>query len=201
MSYLLFILLLFIACSEEDVAQQENIYGCTIDSACNFDPDANIYDDSCWYAFDECCTCEQGEACLEYASMMLMDEFGAALGSQGDYDSYGYGCLSAEPGTSEEDGMIPVPSEFALSQNFPNPFHSSTSINLDIPSDDFINVSIYNSSNELVRVLLSDNMSAGYHTLTWEGLDGNGEETPPCYYKVILTSSDNECFRNMKKEE
>ena len=52
---LIFLLLLFGCTSTE-----EDIYGCTNQYACNFNPDANIFDDTCWYTVDEC-ECSHGE--------------------------------------------------------------------------------------------------------------------------------------------
>ena len=170
MTYFLIILLLLFGCTQEDVTEQESVYGCTIESACNFNSEANIYDDSCWYPFDECCTCEDGEECIEYASMMLVDEWGNHLGSQGDYDSYGHGCLDESNGTSGGADDI-LPSLFTLSQNYPNPFDSGTTIEYSLPTQDFINISIYDSSNELVRVLWSGYKDVGYHSIFWDGLN------------------------------
>jgi len=43
---LLIPLVLFLACEDK----QEKIYGCTDSEACNFNPDATIFDNSCYYA-------------------------------------------------------------------------------------------------------------------------------------------------------
>ena len=46
------ILSLFVfSCDEEDV------YGCTDNTACNFNPDANIFDNTCYYEYDTCGVC------------------------------------------------------------------------------------------------------------------------------------------------
>ena len=41
----LIILLLIVGCGTEP----EDVYGCTDDTACNFNADANIYDNTCEY--------------------------------------------------------------------------------------------------------------------------------------------------------
>ena len=51
MRYLLIALLLFLGC-EEDPVSFESIYGCTNQSACNFNPNATIFDDTCIYEVD-----------------------------------------------------------------------------------------------------------------------------------------------------
>ena len=62
MTKLLFILLLLFGCSDDfPMLKQDNVYGCTDATACNFNADANIFDNSCFYAEDwedECGVCD-----------------------------------------------------------------------------------------------------------------------------------------------
>ena len=53
---LLISLVLFLACEDK----QEKIYGCTDPTACNFNSDATIFDNSCWYAVSGC-ECSDGK--------------------------------------------------------------------------------------------------------------------------------------------
>tara|TARA_B100000315_G_scaffold136252_1_gene125536 strand:- start:505 stop:768 length:264 start_codon:yes stop_codon:yes gene_type:complete len=53
MKKLLLIALLIMGCSTEPV----DVYGCTDNAACNFNADANIFDDRCEYDIDECGIC------------------------------------------------------------------------------------------------------------------------------------------------
>ena len=58
MTKLLFILLFLSGCSP---TEPENVYGCTDDTACNFNADATIFDNSCYYSEDwedECGVCD-----------------------------------------------------------------------------------------------------------------------------------------------
>ena len=52
--------LLFFGC--DDILNEKDIYGCTDNTACNFNSEANIFDNSCMYPadlfFDEACECE-----------------------------------------------------------------------------------------------------------------------------------------------
>ena len=54
MTKLLFILLLLFGCSP---TEPEDVYGCTDATACNFNADANIFDNSCNYILTECGDC------------------------------------------------------------------------------------------------------------------------------------------------
>ena len=50
---LLFILLLLFGCFDEySPIEQGDVYGCTDDTACNYNPNANNDDGNCFYAED-----------------------------------------------------------------------------------------------------------------------------------------------------
>ena len=48
-----------------------------------------------------------------------------------------------------------VPSEFHLSQNFPNPFKDSTKIKYCLPVKTKVNLTVYNSGGEKVKELVN----------------------------------------------
>ena len=55
----------------------ETVYGCTTPSACNFDANATIFDDSCWSA-TEGCACSDGEGSVadECGTCIIDKSFG-----------------------------------------------------------------------------------------------------------------------------
>ena len=59
------------------------------------------------------------------------------------------------------------PSTFALSQNHPNPFNPSTSIEFSLPSAGQARLEVYNSAGQLVDVLADSRYAAGAHMATW----------------------------------
>jgi hypothetical protein len=73
---------------------------------------------------------------------------------------------------ASQGGYIPVntstlPTEFALHNAYPNPFNPVTRLNLDVPVDSNANVTVYNLRGQVVEVLHSGSISAGYYTMTW----------------------------------
>lgn len=60
---------------------------------------------------------------------------------------------------------------FILEQNHPNPFNPVTTINFNIPQGSRVNLSIYNIVGELVKELVNEKITSGYHTYTWDGTD------------------------------
>jgi len=67
-----------------------------------------------------------------------------------------------------------IPSEFAITGNYPNPFNPKTTIEFSIPETGFINLSIYNITGQKIRELAADTMTAGTHSVVWDGKDENG---------------------------
>jgi PKD repeat protein len=68
-----------------------------------------------------------------------------------------------------------VPEKFALSQNYPNPFNPVTRFTLDLIEQSQVSVVVYNIAGQSVKTLVDEVMSAGSHTLTWDGTNDRGE--------------------------
>lgn len=56
-----------------------------------------------------------------------------------------------------------VPAEFTLSQNFPNPFNPTTTINYDIPADCRVAIKVYDLLGAEVATLVDEYKTAGRH--------------------------------------
>ena len=61
-----------------------------------------------------------------------------------------------------------LPEEFMLSQNTPNPFNPSTTINFSLPSAGIAAMDIYNTAGQKVDTIANEYLSAGSHTVTWD---------------------------------
>jgi len=70
--------------------------------------------------------------------------------------------------------MLAVPEEYGLSQNYPNPFNPSTTISFSLPVEGNVVLNIYDITGRLVATLVNDNMSSGYHSVNWDGIDKSG---------------------------
>jgi len=64
-----------------------------------------------------------------------------------------------------------IPTEFSVSQNFPNPFNAKTSINFGLPTDANVTVSIYNVAGQLVQMMDLGHLNAGNHSVNWDASD------------------------------
>ncbi len=67
------------------------------------------------------------------------------------------------------DGVIKamLPGHFSISQNYPNPFRTTTIISFALPRKEEVTISVYNFAGRLVETLLSSGMDAGYHRISW----------------------------------
>jgi hypothetical protein len=63
--------------------------------------------------------------------------------------------------------MQPIPNEFVLNNAYPNPFNPVTKLEFGIPVDGDVSIEIYNLQGRLIETLVSQNMKAGYHSVTW----------------------------------
>ncbi len=68
-----------------------------------------------------------------------------------------------------------TPREFALHQNFPNPFNPDTTINYDLAESADVTLQIYNVLGQVVRTLVaSEAQNAGRYQIRWNGMDDRG---------------------------
>ncbi|MDD2332402.1 MAG: T9SS type A sorting domain-containing protein, partial [Candidatus Cloacimonetes bacterium] len=70
----------------------------------------------------------------------------------------------------------------ALGLNYPNPFNPSTTITYSLKNPGKISLAIYNLKGQLVRNLIHQDMPAGNHQITWNGLDNNGSKASSGIY-------------------
>ncbi|MDP2173692.1 MAG: T9SS type A sorting domain-containing protein, partial [Candidatus Cloacimonadaceae bacterium] len=93
-----------------------------------------------------------------------------------------------EPGVSNDDDIIPV---YTLNaSNYPNPFNPETTIAFSVPTNGKTDIKVYNLKGQLVRNLMSGELTAGNHNVVWNGKDdrGNGVSSGLYFYRVTNNS-------------
>ena len=86
----------------------------------------------------------------------------------------------------EEKHVVSIPDNFHLTQNFPNPFNSSTCIVYSIPKATNVELSIYDICSRLIRSLVRGKASAGTYLVRWDGKDSSGKEVGSGVYLYRL---------------
>ena len=82
-----------------------------------------------------------------------------------------------------EDDVNTNPYEYALHENFPNPFNPETQIRFSIGGEEAVKLIIYDMMGRQVQTLINgDSFSAGYHIVNWNGLDSKGQKVPSGVY-------------------
>jgi hypothetical protein len=94
--------------------------------------------------------------------------------------------------TTDVNGVIisnKLPTNFQLTQNFPNPFsedmalgHPNTMINFSLPEAGDVTLSIFNETGQLVRELVSSRMGRGAYQISWNGRDASGRAVAAGFY-------------------
>jgi len=78
-------------------------------------------------------------------------------------------------------GGSTLPTEYALSQNFPNPFNPSTSFALSLPEASDYSIRVFNITGQLVKSY-SGHLEAGVHTIVWDGRNEQGSSVASGVY-------------------
>jgi len=95
-----------------------------------------------------------------------------------------------------ECDKLAVPETYELSQNWPNPFNASTVISFGLPQPGSVRIVVYDVLGRRVRHLVDDYLPAGYHNITWNGLDDHGSPMASGMYFYRLTAGD--CVESRK---
>ncbi len=82
-----------------------------------------------------------------------------------------------------------IPTEFALHDNYPNPFNPTTTFRFDVPEVSDVTLSIYNMLGQRVRTFNYQNTSAGYHSVTWNATNDYGEQVGAGVYLYQLRAN------------
>jgi len=89
--------------------------------------------------------------------------------------------------STETNGM---PTEFALHENYPNPFNPSTTLRFDLPELSDVNVIIYNMLGQEVKTFNMQNISAGHHSIKWNATNDLGDPVSAGVYLYQLQTRD-----------
>ena len=85
---------------------------------------------------------------------------------------------------------VGIPTEFALHENYPNPFNPTTTLRFDLPEVSNITLTIYNMLGQKIRTYDMQSTPAGHHTLKWNATNDYGDPVGAGVYLYQLQSKD-----------
>ncbi|MFQ5870017.1 MAG: T9SS type A sorting domain-containing protein, partial [Candidatus Zixiibacteriota bacterium] len=89
----------------------------------------------------------------------------------------------------EPEEPVPLPEEFALYHNYPNPFNYGTMIAYDVPEECQVQLTIYNILGQSVIALVDEVQPQSRQVIPWDGTDDEGEAVASGVYFYRLTAT------------
>ncbi|MCI0707845.1 MAG: cellulase family glycosylhydrolase [Ignavibacteriae bacterium] len=90
-----------------------------------------------------------------------------------------------------------LPHDIMLYQNYPNPFNPRTLISFELSKETTVKVVIHNLLGQQVTTLLTGTLSAGNHSVPWNGKDASGNRVPSGMYAYRLSTADGRTYTRM----
>ena len=119
---------------------------------------------------------------MRFLSLLIISLFAVAFS----------GCHSEVIGPSDTKALY----QWALYQNYPNPFTDTTVITYTVPMRTYVSLTIYDKYHNLVRTMAYNRFHPdSTHSLTWDGRDDNYKRAEPGIYIVELWGAQPEQYQ------
>ena len=70
---------------------------------------------------------------------------------------------------------VKLPDSYTLYNNYPNPFNPITTLQYDLPENNFVRITIYDLMGREVRTLINKNQDAGFKSVIWNATNNQGK--------------------------
>lgn len=87
-------------------------------------------------------------------------------------------------------GDAPLPYDYELFQNFPNPFNPSTSVMFTVPKNGLVTIKVYDMLGQEVATLVNEVVDRGVYTVNWDGLTNQGSYVASGNYIYRMVAGD-----------
>jgi len=87
---------------------------------------------------------------------------------------------------SDKDGILPIITK--IGRNYPNPFNPVTTIPFSLSKPGNVRLSVWDVSGKLIIVLEDKYLSAGNHTVQWNGTNLYGNQVSSGVYILKLST-------------
>jgi len=86
--------------------------------------------------------------------------------------------------------MLVLPTAYALSAPYPNPFNSEVVVRYSLPRECEVELVVYNALGQVVRRLVEGHQRMGHHRVVWDGRDGTGRSLATGTYIVEMKAGE-----------
>ncbi|MEC8706163.1 MAG: T9SS type A sorting domain-containing protein, partial [Candidatus Neomarinimicrobiota bacterium] len=83
-----------------------------------------------------------------------------------------------------------LPKEFALHDNFPNPFNPNTTIRFDLPRATDVSIVVFNVLGQKIKTIERAQMNPGYHSIIWNATNDFGSQVSAGMYFYQLRTNE-----------
>jgi len=90
-----------------------------------------------------------------------------------------------------------IPMTFVLTPNYPNPFNPETTISFGLPRESNVTLEVYNIRGQRIRMLITKRLKAGWHHVTWNGMDDLGRQVGSGIYFIQMRAGEFESTHKM----
>ena len=128
-----------------------------------------------------------GETGLAFGTVDLRDLDNVTLPAKSTDGHVAIGSVYVD---DEVSTTSPLPEEYFLVQNSPNPFNAQTTIRYGVPTASGVHLVVYNVMGQAVRVLADHHQEAGRHRVMWDGTDDLGRDVRSGTYVLKMRAGD-----------
>jgi len=177
----------------QDAEEVESYEGCLV-TVSNVTVSAmNAYD---WGIVDESgveCLIDDDMATMAANTYMSTLEEGTTLSQVTGIFNFSFGTYKIQVRDLADLGQLGVdenfeslPRQFALHDNYPNPFNPETRIRFEIGNQANVQLIIYDMLGRKVRTLVNDNYDPGMYVINWDGMNDNRQpvSSGPYLYRI-----------------
>jgi len=63
---------------------------------------------------------------------------------------------------------VSVPADFFISNAYPNPFNPTTTLSVELNTETYVSMKVFNVMGQLIEVIAEGSMNGGAHVITWD---------------------------------
>jgi len=177
----------------QDAEEVESYEGCLVTVSDVTVSAMNAYD---WGIIDDSgveCLIDDDMATMAAGNYMSTLEEGTTLSQVTGIFNFSYGTYKIQVRDLADLGQLGVdenfeslPRQFALHDNYPNPFNPETRIRFEVGKQENVQLIIYDMLGRKVRTLVNDNYDPGMYVINWDGMNDNHQpvSSGPYLYRI-----------------